>query len=523
MSANSDTLKEIIIDQRRSPQWRELLPLLTGLVIFFDTLHWSLQNSSLFIIGAWSFLLGFHIYSYSTDFHTHSRPLVLLGITCLLHLVNRHSLDIHVISLCLVILFYFAIAGCYLTPKYWQKLQMPALFALLLTPLFDYLQIYFGFPLRLLSAHVAGNLLTSLNHPVYSDSDLLHLENQYMQVDIDCSGFSGLWAGLVFFVFVSWIYQRRVNLQWCLSVFVFAATIITFNAIRISSIVWIDLIQKQAQLAASLHQSIGIVCFILACLFGWSLMLLPQFQWRRNLKRYIGDRVPTTVSKDMHTKRLTQPQQRQTITVPTTTESIAGLNVNTVTALLLFIGFLCALPQASVIPSDKKPAGPKLQLPDAWSPSSSALNRQEKLFFGAKKVSLHKQDFQFDDMPASMILVSSHYWKTQHNPKHCLQAQGYSVSGEKTVRIANGTRIRQLILTREQQRFTSLFWWKNANQQTEDYGQRVFSGIIHPAESWTMISILVKGSLSDRQIADLASIIIPQLDDFYRYQHENQS
>ena len=516
MSAIYKRIIENKIGEKSNLEWRVMMPMLLGVAIFFNTIQWSWQNNSLFTLIAWVLLLARHLFFYSHTFQARKFPLILLTITCLLHLANRQSLDIHVISICLLILYYFALSACYLSADDWRKLQLPTLLILLLTPLFEYLQLYAGFPLRLLSARIAGDLLESFHLPILSVSDMLYLENRYMQVDFNCSGFNGLWAGLIFFVLLSWIYRRRVNLQWWLSVLVFTASLLAFNAIRISSIVWIDLIQKHHQLAASLHQSIGIVCFIIACMLGWSLIVLPQFQWQKTLAMYFNRFSPSTLSNAVHKYHSAWLQQFQASTVFKAVNTTTKIKVNTLSSTLILISILCALPQSAANPSGTSPKAPTLQLPDNWSPAISLLNQQESLFFSDKKASINKQSFTLGESQASLIIVTSHYWKTQHNPKHCLQAQGYTLNEEKTVRIGNTTRIRKLDLVREQQGFTSVFWWQNANRQTEDYGQRVFTGIIHPNEPWTMVSILVKGSLTDRQIADLVAVIRPQLDGFYR-------
>jgi len=499
----------------------ESLPLLAATVFFADSIIWSASHVAAVLILGSVLLFVFFIRSFYDGFKYRRGPIYLLALCCLLHLINRFTLQIHVISLSLLVGFYFALAGCYVNSGDWRKLQLPTLLTLLLFPLFDYLAVYLGFPLRLLSANIASDLLAALHFPVFSDSDLLFVENRYLQVDIDCSGSKGLWTGLVFYTALSWIYKRHINIQWLVSLILFIYCLIVFNAIRIATITWIDLILKKPDLAASLHESIGLMGFVLACLIAWFLIALPRIkpdrlgfekvQAARNiLNRYIEViELPARLSKWIYHRFDSSLAQKWT-------------SANRLGILFLVFAVPGLVAQPNEIATNATVSSPTMQFPLGWASFPVALNDQEKLFFAGKQVAIDKIGFKHGTIEGSMILVSSKIWKTQHHPKHCLQAQGFSVIQDQSTLLANAMRIRQLTLLKNNQSYTALFWWQSADTQTDDYGRRVFSSMTHPSKSWTMISLLIKNELTQYEIVDIAGIIKPQITQYYRLQHANQ-
>jgi len=489
------------------PQFsRDMLPVLAGLLLFYNSLIWIYHRAdvTLFIVAAaaYAVFLGRHY----QGFKAQASAIALIITLSLLQLLNRYSLDIQLLSAAFFILFCLTLGACYIKPEHSKKLQLPLLLALLILPLNDYLQAFFGFPLRMASAHIANETLALFHSSLYTDSDLIYLDNRYLQVDVACSGFKGLWNGLICFALLSWLYRRRINLIWLLSLLVFCYCLVAFNGIRIATLAWLDLILQKPDLAAKLHQTLGVLGFTLSCLIAWLSMLLPQprLTWPTDLRHHLPLIKLGNFRSPLRLFPLLSP-------------------VNKLAILLLFIALVNAsAPDTSSNPRDIL-ASPELSLPDNWAVTSEALNRQETVFFGNKPATVTKYRLRHPAFNGSFILVTSSLWKAQHNPKQCLQAQGYQITQEQTQFVTEAKRVKLLRLTRAGQNYSAIFWWQNADEQTEDYGKRIFDSIRHPHRPWTMVSILVQDTLSHNNIELINSLLSSQINRNFEKKHEYQS
>jgi len=514
MQIHKDAASLAVIKEQNSQSWRNALPFLAGLALFSDSIYWGLHNVSLPLLLILGTAYVVFIYWKFSGFRYHGSALLWLIVICLLHLVNHYTVNIHVASLSLLIFFYYALAAFFIDSSEWQKLQLPLLLALLLLPLFGYLEIYIGFPLRLMSTHIASDILSSFEFPIYSDSDLLYLDNQYMQVDVDCSGIKGLRSGIIFFTVLSWIYRRRLNLQWSVSLALFIAGLVTFNAMRITGMAWVEFIQSNKELAQAIHQSLGLSTFVLACLFGWALILLPQWDWQTRVRRYFPQ---LPLGPVMSNRLLYSASAKMRRTLP----ALNFVNKDVLSLFLLLLAVFIILPNPSNEAESTSPAAPSLTFPTTWTVAPTSLNTQEQLFFTGKQASAIKLLLQSDELQGSLILVTSADWKTQHNPLHCLQAQGFGVLRQQSTKIVNDKRVRLLNLSWNNQEYSAVYWWQNSQLHTEDYGRRVFASITQPHQIWTMVSVVVKNKITNNQLSNLIDIIEPQIERYYRSAHEN--
>lgn len=433
-------------------------------------------------------LCAFRLYQEKHSLHF-ARPntfaTLLVFAVCAGYLFNQFFLHLNAVSVALFLLFCFALLGHFVSAAAWRSCLQPMLLAMLVLPFEGYLDIFLGFPMRLLSAEVAVGVLHGLKIASVSSDTVLLVDNRAAIVDIDCSGIKGFWLGSVFFCAITWIERYRLNLRWFLIAVLALGLLFAGNVVRIVALVVLDLVLDKATLAQILHESLGLISFTAVLFLSWQLL------------RLFGSRVE-------HAQCIASSNSKQI--------HCANISMTTCILLVLLSGF--SLVQAAHIESARKSVESG-RTESVWSVelanerfTRQALNSIEQKFYTDNRANAFKFTGSVEssgrEYEASVLVVFSSHWKSQHIPEHCYVAQGYGITSSQVLKLGESVvpghaSFRQLQLLKNRtepgkspasQSFTSDYWFQSANATTVNYSRRVLSQIKNPSMPWAMVSVL---------------------------------
>ncbi|MCK5871229.1 MAG: exosortase O [Methylococcales bacterium] len=395
-------------------------------------------------------------------------PALLIWLPAIfLYLANEVNIGFHTLSAVLFIVYAYGLSGHFLSKNHWYAILLPVLLLILVLPFEQYLDLYVGFPLRLLSSKWAASILQVFQSQTISVESILVVDNKAAIVDLDCSGIKSLWVGLIFYLLLTWVEKYRLGLRWFLLSGLFIGLLIAANTARIVLLVILDLVLNQAELARLLHQSLGLLGFIVSSLIIWFL-----------LHYFVPKNTPTS---DAPRKKVTFLQGFMSTLV-----------------ILSVIGL--AIYNYKPFQKPNKPLiKPQFKLSEKYHLSAIKLNPQEITFFKNNASVAQKYIFEIphkqQTIKASMVLVWSQQWRSQHVPENCYLSQGYTIinKGVWTLEPQFNVRYLNLRKIREHQSpipFSGVYWFQSKNRTTPDYSSRVFDSFFKPKQSWVMVSIL---------------------------------
>jgi len=402
----------------------------------------------------------------------------LLCVVCIAFVLNQQYLRLNALSVALFLMFCFALLGHFVSMATWRSCLQPLLLAVLVLPFEGYLDIFLGFPMRLLSAEVAANVLHGLNIATISSDTVLLIDNQAAIVDIDCSGIKGFWIGGVFFCAITWIERYQLNLRWLFIACLAAFLLFAGNVLRIVALVVLDLVLGRAELAQLLHESLGLISFTAVLFLSWHLL------------RVYGTR---------H-----KPLRQSAKTPFGPAHHTIGVSKTTLMLCLLLSGFVL-LPTSEVDSAhvNTEPAWHSNFANNQFTPQP--LNPIEKKFF----VDNGANAFKFsgivrsgsNEYQASVLVVFSRNWKSQHIPEHCYVAQGYDITSSQVLKPGESVEpdeasyrelqlVKHIVDSETQQSYTSNYWFQSNNQTTVNYSRRIFSQLANRDKPWALVSVL---------------------------------
>ncbi len=498
-----------------------------SIVLYFPVFQWLSHKVSLDYgyvhLLALLLLLGLSIYRLSTlknnPFHLpmlYRSSLLLWVAASIGYLLNEAFIGMRTLSAVLFILYSYGLLGHVITTTVWRSMLLPVLLLVLVLPLEHYLDVYLGFPLRLLSAEWAGSALSFMHLPTLTTESIVMIDNRAAIVDLDCSGINSLWIGAIFYLALTWIEHYRITLRWLLIGLVFISLLVLANVVRIVILVVLELVLELPQLAMMLHQFLGLLGFIIACGIAWGL--LHYFAQSARIKA-----TTPAIHVDNHS-------------------SFALFSASGILSVIVIFALLYQPMSAPFFLAKQHP----IQLPAHYHAQEAALSAQEQDFFTHNHAQVQKLRFRLptDDntkpLTGSMILVWSHYWKNQHVPENCYLGQGFSIS-EKGVWMLDkqaDSAIRFLALNRTPTTANTAsttktgalpptqigtYWFQSASKSTPDYASRVMDGVLNRQHDneWVMVSILwdqaVNADAIAPYIAELKTLVTGE---FRRYENQ---
>lgn len=383
-------------------------------------------------------------------------PAALLLAAASSYVANRYTLQSHHLGAVLLVAAAWGLAGLYLRRQAWIQTAPLALLALCALPLVDALDVYLGFPLRMLTARAVGTVLHPFGMGQLTSETVVLLEGTAVQVDVPCSGVRGLWSGALFWFTATWVEARRIGWRWFTASLGFFAALVAGNGARVLCLV---VLQGVGASSAStvLHLPLGLATFAGACAIGWVLLT-----W---LPRIAITEAPPFAPRDTATSAI----------LPTTLVAL----------------FLLAWVPAPAGRDHETPPRP-LVLDGTWATPESLTHSESELFRSRGASGVGKWKLSWPGVEGQLVLVESRSYRAQHRPDICHRAAGRSIVANGPTMIAPGFVARKLELAMPKATALGYYWFQSAEVTTDDYGARVWSMLDGTSEPWVMVSLAIE-------------------------------
>lgn len=467
--------------QRRAVHLAVVLSVFLLFAVYGSVIHWTLGK---FLLSGWHWHWGLAAVALGLAFKSGFPKLtpvmnltacVLLLVSVLAHVVNQLTLDLTLVSALLFILSGQAVLGLVITPQRWRTMMWPVVVGCALLPLDFYLEPFLGYPLRLFSAKMANGVLQEFGVQAMTVQSIVMVDNRANVVDLDCSGINSLWAGGILYLMLSWLMGLAIGMRWfALGVF-FIVLLLTANTIRIVALVLLDMHAMHA-VAEVAHQSLGLVGFTLAFLLVWLL----------------AEKIPRKASSNA---------------VPAIKElRFVWPLLPLLVLLLVCFTVLLLYKEKPDAANSTVLAEPRIVMPVSMQAQTMKLDEVEQQYFEVTGARADK--YALNHINASLVLVTSRWWKAHHVPDYCLQSQGYSIDNKVLWKLNSNvdqinplTAVSMLHLTdADSNIYTAVYWFQSGEKTVADYSARVTDTLRNPSRRWTMVSMLFKGAVDESDL-----------------------
>ena len=186
-----------------------------------------------------------------------SRPLALLGASAL---VCVYTLGFTLLPPLVRAILAVLALSCTVSVYYLGRSVHLGILGLLLLslPVIASLQFYLGYPVRVLTAEIAAQLISLTGYSVTAVGNCFHWAGEVIAVDAPCSGVKMLWAGLYVNFTLACFGQLNTRQTW-LSYSFSTATIFLGNLLRTTMLFYGE--AGIFQLPSGAHQAIGLFAF----------------------------------------------------------------------------------------------------------------------------------------------------------------------------------------------------------------------------------------------------------------------
>jgi exosortase len=222
--------------------------------------------------------------------------LLPLGLSTLTLVVGRLGVELMNMRVSFVLML-IGLVVLLLGLHVFRILAFPLLFLFLMVPLPQSLVNVVAFPLQLVAADWAVDLLYHLRIPALREGNIIHLPETTLFVAEACSGLRSLMALITLGVVFAYFFRR----SWGERVIIVASAIpiaIVVNALRVAltGILTYRFGEKAAE--GAVHEFQGMItfgaAFVLMLLLAWLLELLWPERWRPPARRRPGPRAAAT-------------------------------------------------------------------------------------------------------------------------------------------------------------------------------------------------------------------------------------
>lgn len=423
------------------------------------------RTNQLVLVGILALIVWqIHSGNFQIQFHSAPRaypvPLALALGGSALYLVVERALDINTLSATLFGIASYGLLGLWMTPRSWREGLPAALLLVGVLPFGEHMQTFIGYPMRILTAELVRDGLAKFQIASTGVDTILVLENGVSQIDLPCSGVKSLWTGALFFLAVTWLERRALNLRWLLAAGAFALLLFLANVLRVAALVVTAHVWNVPIAAEMLHVPLGVMGFVGACAAAVGLLRIKN----------------QTVSEIM-----IFDAKESFFHVPQFPLALA---------IVIFSMALLYTPRAE---TGLAHAAPAWNLPNELHTQELPLKPDEIAWLtrdGAESATRLRFDWQ--GISGSMILVPSRTWRAHHRPERCFEVFGLQLQDSRAQMIANDFPLRAVTLRdpKSDARLNAAYWFQSAAQTTDDYGTRIWADTAAPSERWALVSIL---------------------------------
>ncbi len=157
----------------------------------------------------------------------------------------------------------FGIVYCLCGREMTKNLLVPIGFLVCMIPIPSILFNEVAFPLKLLAANVATNVIQFLNIPIVREGNIIHLTDITLEVADACSGIRSLMSMIALGVAYAYLFQNSVIKRLILSLFIVPITIVA-NVARVTGTGILSHYVGSAAAEGFFHEFAGIFVFMLA-------------------------------------------------------------------------------------------------------------------------------------------------------------------------------------------------------------------------------------------------------------------
>ena len=363
-----------------------------------------------------------------------------------------------------------------------RRLLMPLAFLLLMLPLNYPLEVFAGFPLRLLATRLTVGLLHLAGIGATRIGTLIATDRFQVVIDSPCSGLKTLSALLLVGFVLAYFVHRHWSHRLILLLLI-APTAVLANAARNAVIVMIGHYRGEAAAMGALHAVTGMTAFFLAVLL---LIVISEVLLRTAKRREAQPKAsaaPATVS----------------ILSPRSERGLSALHI--VLAVLLLAGWgggawLANRPlqQYSAFTLDRLPVRLDGQPGAEIAPSAFEVDllapeggRISQLCFGSGRQVIWMAAVQ-----------SRGDWRVQHPPQVCYVAQGWRIEeqGNRQLDLGGGRwlGVTRMIVSRQGMRRAVFYFYSDGTHWTASYAARIAYSLIGRAfhariNSWLLVQV----------------------------------
>jgi exosortase O len=395
-------------------------------------------------------------------------PAVLVVGSGALQVLTRRFLDMDLVSAALLLVALYGLAGFHLPGHLWRRAASVVALAVAVLPFGYHLEVYAGFPARLLATKSASGVLGALGVANSSTESLLVMENGLASVDLPCAGMKSLWVGALLTLALAAVQGRRVGWRLAAVLAGQGAAMLTANAVRVTVLALLAVAAGQAELASLLHVPLGLFGFLLAAgAAAWATVrFVPIVRAAPG-----GDAGP-----------------RQASLLPP----------------LLVTSALVALAAVSTrrpLPLPPREA-PQAVLPDAFSAVPQALTDAEADLFGRHHAAgARKFAFSWAGRRGSLLLVPATSWRAHHPAATCLVAAGLTLQGTSTLAPGDGFAAQQLVLGPVPA--GAVTWFQQGDRTVATLAERIAEAPFGSEAPWVMATVMLEGA-PDAALMDAA-------------------
>jgi exosortase O len=390
-------------------------------------------------------------------------PIALTAFAALSYLAVERWLDVDILSAALFALGTYGLLGLFVPDAAWRRAGPAALLLAAALPFGHHLNVYVGFPARVVTAEVVHRLFASAGISSLPANGILVLENGVANVDLPCSGLKSLWAGALFLLAVTCLEQRKVGLTWLGVAVTQGLVALTANVGRVAAVVLLAVVARRPDLADLVHVPLGVAGFLLACGAGFLLLRLCPLQ-----------RPSRALSRSEAAPRPGSPRLA------------VGL-----AALALGLAAL-----RSPRPADTERFEVAFNFPAEFHTSPLALTPAEEGLLGqhggghAKKVR-----FDWRGVTGSLLLAPTASWRSHHPPEQCLVSSGLVLDSLAPREFAPGLTAQVLSLDHGSR--AAAYWFQSATTTTPLLLERIRAQALGGQNRWVMVSVLLDGPLAE--------------------------
>ena len=384
------------------------------------------------------------------SFSPKSIPVTVLAFGLAAYLAIERFWDIDILSCMAFGTATFGLLGLYLPASVWKRCAPGTLLLVATLPFGQHLEIFLGFPLRILSAQVVHTVFGLMGIDSVSQESIVLIENRLTHIDLPCSGIKSLWTGGVFYLFMTVMEGYRLGLRWLAGLIALLSLIVSANLVRIFLLVSLSHGNVSTTLTRAVHVPLGLLGFGLAC----GLVSLCCSRW-----------VPRFEKEPVRFLPPAHPAQGW--------------------VLFLILGFSLWAHEGR-LPASSAPANRSLlSFPRA---TALPLTPVEREFFSLHAgVAVQKLRFDFEGLRGTLFLARTAHWRAHHHPEQCLAGQGHAIDHSRTRFISADFPYRQVALNPGGYR--AAYWFYSKGEVTDDYTARIWSGLREPHREWTLVTL----------------------------------